>query len=185
MERDTPEPQAVAKKERRRSRSVMNRKRVKLLRGLAQGMNISEAGREAGYYNRQSAHRAYERLKLQIPGRLNALGCPVDKVLTKLISKLDAKETKFFQKDGVVIETRQVAAHDVQLDASDKLLRLFNAYPSNRGNADADHDTVSGPSFTVVIADPDRARAIMERLESSGQMRALEPVLDALRNENP
>jgi hypothetical protein len=80
-------------KKKRRSRAV-NPKSPKLLERIAQGMSIAEAGRRAGYTTRSASHRAYERLELEIPDRLNALGCPVDKVLAQLISKLEAKETK-------------------------------------------------------------------------------------------
>jgi hypothetical protein len=87
-------------KKKRRSRAV-NPKSIKMLAGVAQGLSLAEAGRRAGYAHPQSSHRAYERLKLEIPGRLEALGCPVDKVLMKVISELDAEETKLGgTKDG-------------------------------------------------------------------------------------
>lgn len=36
-----------------------------------------------------------------------------------LVAKTKAKETKFFQHEGVVVETRQVEAHEIQLKALD------------------------------------------------------------------
>jgi hypothetical protein len=153
--------QSQMKKQRRRSRSVWNQKRVRLAKGIAQEVNISDAGRCAGYSRASSAHRAHERFTLEIPDKLKALGCPVERVLQKIISKLDARETRFFQKDGMVIETRQVVAHDVQLDASKTLLKLFNAFPAE-GDSHSPH--AGGPSFNLVIADAGVAEAILERL---------------------
>jgi hypothetical protein len=87
-------------KKKRHSRAV-NPKSLKMLEGVVQGLSKAEAGRRAGYAHRQSSFRAYERLKLEIPGRLEALGCPLDKVLMTVIEELDAEETKLGgTKDG-------------------------------------------------------------------------------------
>jgi hypothetical protein len=127
-------------------------------------MSIAEAGRRAGYAAPQSSHRAYERLKLLIPDKLKALGCPVDKVLMKVISKLEAEETKMGWHKGKLVQAVNVVDHDTQLRAADMLLDLYNAYPRNGRHEDESHAQPGGPSFTLVIADPERAAAIRERL---------------------
>jgi hypothetical protein len=121
---------------RRRSRSVMNQKRVKLLEGIAQGMNVSEAGRYAGYGPASSAHRAYERLKLETPDKLNAMGCPVERVLKKAISELEAEETKIGWYKGGLVQAVNVVAHDIRLEAADILPDLYNAYPRSGRDRD-------------------------------------------------
>jgi hypothetical protein len=101
-------------KKKRRSRAV-NPKSVKMVAGVTQGLGLAEAGRRAGYAHPQSSFRAYERLKLEIPGRLDALGCPVDEVLMKVISELNAEETKLGWYKGRLVQAVNVVAHDIQL----------------------------------------------------------------------
>jgi hypothetical protein len=113
-------------KKKRRSRAV-NPKSLKMLEGVVQGLSKAEAGRRAGYAHPQSSFRAYERLKLEIPGRLNALGCPIDRVLKKVISKLDAQETEIGWFKGGLKQAVNVVAHDIQLGAADVLLKLHRA----------------------------------------------------------
>jgi len=167
-------------KKRRRSRAV-NPKSLEMLQGVAQGLSLAEAGRRAGYAHPQSSFRAYERLKLEIPGRLDALGCPVDKVLMKVISELDAEETKLGWHKGRLVQAVNVVAHDIQLRAAKILLELHNAFPGRYRGDETSHTSV-GPTFTLVVAGPGRAKAIMERvadIESRVTSAALGPALDA------
>ena len=56
-------------------------------------MNVSEAGRAAGYSNAQSAHRSLHRIRLQLPDILEKMNIPVEKVIKKLAAKMEARET--------------------------------------------------------------------------------------------
>jgi hypothetical protein len=132
-----------------------------MLAGVAQGLSLAEAGRRAGY-----AHlRAYERLKLEIPGRLDALGCPVDKVLKMIIEELDAEETKLGWHKGRLVQAVNIAAHDIRLRAAEILLELHNAYPGagNRQQGDDGDTATRGPYFTVAVADPGVAERVQEK----------------------
>jgi hypothetical protein len=118
-------------KKKRHSRA-MNPKSLKMLEGVVQGLSKAEAGRRAGYAHPQSSFRAYERLKLEIPARLDALGCPVDKVLKMIIEELDAEETKLGWYKGELKQAVNVPAHDIQLRAAEMILELCNAFPGRR-----------------------------------------------------
>jgi hypothetical protein len=73
-----------------------------------------------------------KRLKLEIPGRLEALGCPIDKVLNLLIEELEAEETKLGWYKGWLVQAVNVPAHDIQLRAAEMILELCNAFPGRR-----------------------------------------------------
>jgi hypothetical protein len=153
---------ATSKKQRQSVR--MNRKRIKLLKGIAQGLNVSEAGRAAGYSHAQSAHEAVRRMENFIPDVLNRIGCPIEKVLKKLDAKLDAKESKFFSNGGIVTDSRQVEAHDIQIRAAVEIAKMHRAYPRSRADGDEDGSRPRGPSFTLVITDPAVADRVVEKL---------------------
>jgi hypothetical protein len=78
-----------------------SRKRAKLLQGIASGLNVSEAGRAAGYSNAQSAHRSLNRIRLQLPDILERMNIPVEKVIKKLAAKMEARETLHFTHQGI------------------------------------------------------------------------------------
>ena len=98
-------------------------------------LNISEAMRQAGFSVssqtiRDSVNkgdiRKYVRWLLDTEG-----GSPLEAV-RKLTSKMEAQETKFFQKDGIVTEERHVEAHAIQLDAAKTILELHGAFPDKQ-----------------------------------------------------
>jgi hypothetical protein len=95
---------------------------LKLLEGLNAGLTITEAGRQAGYAQRQNSFTAYKNLKIRFHPALERAGYDADKILTrtaeKQFSKLEAKETKFFPHMGMVGEVREVEAHSIQLEAA-------------------------------------------------------------------
>src|SRR5450631_4656491 len=107
-----------------------SRQRTKLLQGVASGMNVSEAGRAAGYSNAQSAHTSLNRIRLQLPNILEKMNVPVEKVIKKLAAKMEARETLHFTHQGIVMETRHVEAHAIQLRATVELAKLIGLYPS-------------------------------------------------------
>jgi hypothetical protein len=100
-----------------------------LIKGLNQGLTIADAGRKAGYSARQASHTAYKSLRLRFHDVLERANLSVDQILTETIqkqrSKLEAKETKFFAHMGIVGESRDVEAHDIQLQAARDLQRIL------------------------------------------------------------
>jgi hypothetical protein len=83
-----------------------------------------------------------------------------------VISGLDAEETKLGWYKGRLVQAVNVVAHDIQLRAAEILLKLHNAYPG-RYRDDETSNTAVGPSFTVVFADPERAKWLWTALPIS------------------
>ena len=110
-------------------RRVITEQQVKMLRSVIAGMSVAESGRRAGYGTRQSAHRAFKSLELELGFRLEMLGHPVDKVLTLLGEMTEATKTVFFQKDGLITGRRTVPDNEIKLRAVIMLLRLHGALP--------------------------------------------------------
>jgi len=52
----------------------------------------------------------------------------VNRSLAVLSNKLTAQETKFFAHKGLVISTRNVDAHNIQLEAADKIISMSGLY---------------------------------------------------------
>jgi hypothetical protein len=50
----------------------------------------------------------------------------------RLKAQLNAKETKFFQHEGNVVETRDVIAWGIRQRATDMVLKLMGAYPAEK-----------------------------------------------------
>ena len=73
---------------------------------------------------------------------LNNKGPKLDRVLLRLRQALSAKETKFFQFQGSVMESRDVIAHNIRLGAIKLALELHDAMPSAK--LDVKHSGVIG-----------------------------------------
>lgn len=120
----------------------------KLLAGLSSGMSISEAGRHAGYSFPQASNRAYRILQQKVPELLEGLGFPIEVVLKKVAGKMEAKETKFFAHQGIVLDTREVDAHGVQLEAAQTLGRWCGL----DGKAQSDDAGDGEPSVRIALS---------------------------------
>src|SRR5690348_16956355 len=90
----------------------VSRQQERLLKLIVvKGLSVSKAGRQCGYSTRQAAHIAYRNLLKRVGKAMIDVGYPVDRLLTeKIIPLMSAKETKFFQHQGVIMETREVEA---------------------------------------------------------------------------
>jgi hypothetical protein len=154
----------------RESRMVFHRsglrrldaRRRKLIKGISQGMNITEAGTYAGYKHRQAAHRAFRSIQLRLPKALERAGYSVDQVLTevfeKLHAQLEAKKTRFFHYHGVVLETREVEDHRMQLRAVVEICKMLGFYPGASNSAyESQPDNSAARSITVVAGTPEEA----------------------------
>src|ERR1039458_1161455 len=106
----------IEEKPGRKKRNLqLNDKRRKLLVGISEGLNVSEAGRVAGYGTAQSSHRAMNLIRMNTPELLAKIGLPAEKLLKDTFLKgLEATETVFFSFQGVVMESREVPAHDIR-----------------------------------------------------------------------
>jgi hypothetical protein len=111
----------------------MNAKRRRLLQGIASGLNVSEAGRAAGYGTAQSAHRAMKLIRTHLPEILEKIGLPAEKVLKNFIKSVNAKKTLHFRYRGVVMETIKVPDHRIQLRTLIELAKMHGFYPMRNG----------------------------------------------------
>jgi hypothetical protein len=179
----------VAEKTTHKKRTPqLNEKRRKLLEGISDGLNVSEAGRAAGYGTAQSSHRAMTLIRASTPELLTEIGLPAEKLLKDTFLKaLEATQTVFFSFQGIVIESREVIAHDIRLRTAIELAKMHGLYPKTNGHNGEDANSGEGTTININLGflDPERAEAVLaaarERVRggNSGQ-----PVLDAMRNQN-
>jgi hypothetical protein len=114
-------------------------KQTKLVRALPTAKSVSEAGRKAGYSDAPTAHRALASIREKMPDVLERHGLTADFAAQKCLKLMDAKETRFFAKDGMVMETREVEALDVQLRALDAWAKMFGAFREGKVQVDVNH----------------------------------------------
>jgi hypothetical protein len=168
---------------KKRNSASTNEKRTKLIKELAKGKNVSEAGRAAGYSAPQAAHRALSRMRIYLPEILARLDLSVEKVLMKFKDQLEAKETKFFAHEGIVVDSREVVAHDIQHLAADKLAKIYGLYPHNGHDQDTDRDRPGRITIQVAITDSRTAETLMGLVSALSANRE-RPVLDATPHED-
>ena len=83
--------------------------------------STDESFRAVGYENFTKLHSKIEKW-------IEDVGLSDNQLKTKLLSLLDAKQTKFFQKDGIVTETRTVEALEIQRKTLDMILKVKGLY---------------------------------------------------------
>jgi hypothetical protein len=146
------------KEKKDRKNQKLTLKQSKLLKALPTSGSVAEAGEKAGYADRTAAHRALKNLVEKTPEILERLGLGIESTVDKyLLPLLDATETKFFAKDGVVIEHRDVAALEIRLRAFEVWARLMGAYTAQKvqlsGGLTVDLNHVSDEELDQSIAD--------------------------------
>jgi hypothetical protein len=103
-----------------------------LFKNLCKGMSLTDASLQAGYSPKnpgQSGYQAIERIRVAAPELLAKHGLDDDSLIDKYLKPLlNAEETKFFQHEGRVIETRNVAALGIRDSALDKTLKIRGLY---------------------------------------------------------
>src|SRR5260370_41190011 len=95
-------------KNKKRRGAELTLKQARLVKELPTAAGESEAGRRAGYSDAPTAHRALATIREKMPDVLDRHGLTADFAAQKCLKLMDAKETKFFVKDGMVWETREV-----------------------------------------------------------------------------
>jgi hypothetical protein len=143
----------------------LNLKRKKLLEGVRRGLNISEAGRVAGYGTAQSSHRAMNLIRLHMPDVLDKIGLPAEKLLKELAKQLNATKKLYFSHQGMVRDMREVPDHEIQLRALIELAKMWDLYPrTNRRKTEDASDRCSEPIFKLVISSPKPSSAATRQL---------------------
>jgi hypothetical protein len=119
----------ASKKPKQESKPKLTPKQKKLVEALPTSDSVAQAGKRAGYSDRKAAHRALKNVSERAPEVLERLGLTVEHVVDKCLRPLmEAKETKFFANQGVVLDSREVEALDIRLRAVDLWARLMGAY---------------------------------------------------------
>lgn len=104
-------------------------KQKKLLKGVMEGKSRKQAAISAGY-SPASAHSTAtltlnnSKVKTAFQNMLDKAGLTDDALAKKFQELVTAKETKFFQKDGVVVETRDVEAIETQRKTAEFVAKL-------------------------------------------------------------
>ena len=80
-----------------------------------------ELGQQAGFEVRQATIAL-----------LRDKGPTLEKILLRLRQALSAKKKIYFQKDGFVVDEREVVAHQIRLTAAKLSLELWDAMPSQK-----------------------------------------------------
>ena len=101
-------------------------------------MNQTGAAKAAGYRCttdesfRAIGYQNFTKLHNRIELWLDEMGLSDARLMLKLIELLEAKETKYFQKDGVVTDQRDVEALEVQRRTLDMIFRMKGMYAPER-----------------------------------------------------
>ncbi len=146
---------APPKKTLRGKKQGLTLKQTKLLKALPTSDSVSEAGRKAGYSDAPTAHRALKSMSEKMVEVFERHGLTPDFVAQKCLSLMSAKEKKFFAFMGSVTEERDVDALDVQIKATDMVLRVHGAYKEAQ-NAGT---TIRSETNTVCLVVTDERRA--------------------------
>jgi hypothetical protein len=135
----------------KKPKRLTNRERL-LFKNLSKGMTVTEAAREAGYKDKrpgQAGYQAIERIRLKAPELLAKHGLCDDALIeTYLKPALEANETKFFQHEGRVTDSRDVIAWSPRLTALDMTMKIRGMY------AKPEEDSASNRSITIVLDMP-------------------------------
>ena len=138
----------------------------RLVKELAKGGRIQDAGRRAGFSCPQATSQALSGIREKAPEILDRIGLPLEIGLKKyLLPLLKAKETVFFQNQGIVTDKRDVVALDIRMRATENLLKIHGAYPrGTNGNEGA--GIPDNLSIAIFNLGPDAIRTISELVEN-------------------
>lgn len=112
-----------------KSAKAVTMRRKKLTRALASGTSLKQAAIEAGISPKSASATAchiinHEQTRVMFRDLMEKEGLS-DKILTdKLRTLLDAKQKVFFQKDGIVTDTREIEALETQRKTLELSARL-------------------------------------------------------------
>jgi hypothetical protein len=82
-------------------------------------------------------------------------------VFEKLHGQLDAKKTTVFHYRGIVLETREVEDHRMQLRAVAEICKMLGFYSGASNSAcESQPDNSAARSITVVAGTPEEARKL-------------------------
>jgi hypothetical protein len=99
-------------------------------------LHRTNAAIAAGYKNLPTSQTAgaqnYKKFVKEINRWLDDMGLSENALKTKLLSLMDAKETKFFADKGIVTDQREVEALGIQQKALDMAFKIKGSYAPER-----------------------------------------------------
>lgn len=109
----------------------LTKKQTALVKAVADPSipTIAKAGRMAGYYDRQAASKALQLTTVRealadLSIELTSGGVDNKALAGAVRNALEANETKFFTREGVVTEAREVPNHAARLKAVEIVIKL-------------------------------------------------------------
>jgi hypothetical protein len=109
----------------------------KIIKGRVEGKSMKAIGKEIGT-SAQRVCQVIQRVEPELVNALRKANYGLDKAVMKLVEMTDAKETKFFQHEGEVSDSRTVRDNGTCLEARKTMLQLHGVLGRR---ADADGDT--------------------------------------------
>jgi hypothetical protein len=100
----------AAKKKSAKNRVPLKPRQALLLEGLVEGKSVRAAALDAGYSPNTAQHPSELLDTAGMRAALAKLLAPAEKIAQRINEGLDAMETKFFQFEGSVTDSRDVVA---------------------------------------------------------------------------
>ena len=151
-----------------KKRRELTPKERAMVKALPNAKSQAEAAIVAGYSPKnpdQSAHQALKSIRKKMPDLMDEVGL-TDRALIQdyLVPALKANETKFFHKNGIVMEEREVVAWGPRIQA----LQLAGNWRGLGHEGDGSDTGSAGDGITVRLefVDTDRARSIAATIAS-------------------
>jgi phage terminase small subunit len=117
-------------------------------------MNATASAKAAGYKAKSETaftsigHENLTKLDTRIVKWMDEEGLSEARLKAKLMQLLDAKETKFFQKDGEIITKVDVEAQGVQTRVLDMALKVKGMYAPSKVEGKVEHDHTHNHELT-------------------------------------
>ena len=141
----------------------------KLLEGVSQGITPMQAALDAGYSQRSAEHAGELLDTLSLREALGKLLASPEKIAQRINEGLDAKETKFFQHEGRVVETRDVTAWSERRMYVELAARLKGLDPGEKVDVMLTPSLGAGERLSQLLAiAARRARAVHDGGGESG-----------------
>lgn len=141
-------------------RPSLNPRQATLVKELAKGKTIKQAGIAAGYspnHARQGAHQALEGIRAKMPEVLDRHGLTDDVLIDKyLLPLLSAKITKHFAHQGRVVHKRDYSDNDTRRQTLDMTFKLKGSYAPKTEEEAHISQQFMGP--TVIVLDLPRPK---------------------------
>lgn len=119
----------AAKKKTPKIRVALKPRQAKLLEGIVEGKSVRAAALEAGYSPQTAAHPEDLLDTVGMRKALAHLIAPPEKIAQRINEGLDAMETKFFQFEGMVSDSRDVIAWGERRQYAELAARLKGLTP--------------------------------------------------------